>query len=153
MVFQVKNAESGEVIENMKGREIFISTPKITVSPILMNQPQAEKTDTGELIWRISLDRQLRMAPLFTEDVIYLRSGGTMGSAYAVKSLTGDILWKTEDNIISNIAISPAKRLAYVLTRDGNLLGIDIDTGVITTLIEFSNGPFVLNGEDIVGEQ
>ncbi len=74
-----------------------------------------------------------------------------MGSAYAVKSLTGDILWKTEDNIISNIAISPAKRLAYVLTRDGNLLGIDIDTGVITTLIEFSNGPFVLNGEDIVG--
>jgi outer membrane protein assembly factor BamB len=149
--FSKLNAESGEVIENMKGREIFISTPKITVSPILMNELQAEKTDTGELIWRISLDRQLRMAPLFTEDVIYLRSGGTMGSAYAVKSLTGDILWKTEDNIISNIAISPAKRLAYVLTRDGNLLGIDIDTGVITTLIEFSNGPFVLNGEDIVG--
>ena len=41
-----------------------------------------------------------------------------MGSSYAVQSLTGEILWKTDDNIISNIAISPAKNLAYVLTRE-----------------------------------
>ena len=47
-----------------------------------------------------------------------------MGSAYAVQSLTGDILWKADDVVISNIAVSPAKKLAYVLTRDGKLLGI-----------------------------
>lgn len=149
--FSRLNAKSGEVIENVKGREIFISTPKITVSPILMNELQAEETATGKLIWRIGLDGELRMAPVFTEDLIYLRSGRTMGSAYEVQSSTGEILWQTDDNVISNIVVSPAKNLAYFLTRDGKLWGIDIDTGVITTLIEFSNGPFVLNGEDIVG--
>lgn len=149
--FSKLNVEDGEVIEKIQGREIYISTSKITVTPILMNELQAEETDTGKQIWRISLDRELRMAPLFTEDIIYLRSGGTMGNSYAVQSSTGKILWKTDDNVISNIAVSSAKKHAYVLTRDGKLLGIDIDTGVSTTLIEFSNGPFTLNGEDIVG--
>jgi len=74
-----------------------------------------------------------------------------MGSVYAMQRSTGKILWKTDNNVISNIVISPAKKLAYVLTRDGKLLGIDIDNGASTTLIEFSNVPFVLNGEDIVG--
>ena len=144
-------AESGVVIENVQGREIYISTPRITISPILMNELQAEETATGKLIWRVRLDHQLRMAPLFTEDLIYLRSGRTMGSLYAVQLSTGNILWKTDNIVISNITISPSKKLAYVLTRDGKLLGIDMDSGVITTLIEFSNGPFTLNGEDIVG--
>jgi len=149
--FSKINAESGEVIEKVDGREIYISTSNITVSPILMNELQAEETATEKLIWRVSLDRELRMAPLFTEDVIYLRSGRTMGSLYAVQLSTGNILWKTDNIVISNITISPSKKLAYVLTRDGKLLGIDMDSGVITTLIEFSNGPFALNGEDIVG--
>jgi len=149
--FSKLHADSGEVIEKVRGREIFISTPKITIAPILMNELQAEETVTGNMIWRVSLDRELRVAPLFTEDVIYLRSGGTMGSVYAMQRSTGKILWKTDNNVISNIVISPAKKLAYVLTRDGKLLGIDIDNGASTTLIEFSNVPFVLNGEDIVG--
>jgi outer membrane protein assembly factor BamB len=144
------NAENGKVIEKINGRGILFSTPQITFSPILSNNLQAEDTTTGKLIWRVSLDRELRMAPIFTDDIIYLRSGETIGSVYALKSLTGDTLWKI-DNIVSNIAVSPAKKLAYVLTREGKLLGIDIDTGVSTTLIEFSNGPFTLNGEDIVG--
>jgi len=149
--FSKLNAENGEVIEKIHDRGILISTSQITVSPILMNELQAEETATGKLIWRVSLDRELRMAPLFTEDVIYLRSGRTMGSLYAVQRSTGNILWKTDNIVISNITISPSKKLAYVLTRDGKLLGIDTDSGVITTLIEFSNGPFALNGEDIVG--
>jgi outer membrane protein assembly factor BamB len=149
--FSKINAENGEVIEKVHGREIYISTSKITVAPILRNEIQAEETATGKLIWRIALDRELTMAPLFTEDHIYLRSGRAMGSSYAVESSTGKILWKTDNNVVSNIAVSPAKKLAYVLTRDGEFLGIDIDTGVITTLIEFSNGPFALNGEEIVG--
>lgn len=145
------NAERGELIEKVHGREIYISTSNITIAPILMNELQAEDAATGKLIWRVGLDLELRMAPLFMEDVIYLRSGRTMGSIYAVQRSTGKILWKTDDIVISNITISPAKKLAYALTRDGNLLGIDIDSGVTTTLIEFSNGPFVLNGKDIVG--
>jgi outer membrane protein assembly factor BamB len=145
------NADNGKVIEKVNGRGILFSTSQITISPTLMNELQAEDTTTGKLIWRISLDRELRMAPLFTEDAIYLRSGETMGSVYAVQRSTGKVLWKTDDIVISNIAVSPAKKLAYVLTREGKLLGIDIDTGMSTTLIEFSNGPFTLNGEDIVG--
>jgi outer membrane protein assembly factor BamB len=145
------NADNGKVIEKINGRGILFSTSQITFSPILSNNLQAEDTTTGKLIWRVSLDRQLRMAPLFTDDIIYLRSGETMGSVYAVQRSTGNILWKIDNIVISNIAVSPAKKLAYVLTREGKLLGIDTDSGVSTTLIEFSNGPFTLNGEDIVG--
>jgi len=144
------DADNGKVIEKVNGRGILFSTQQITFSPILSNNLQADDTTTGKLIWRVSMDRELRMAPIFTDDIVYLRSGETMGSVYALKSLTGDTLWKI-DNIVSNIAVSPAKKLAYVLTREGKLLGVDIDTGVSTTLIEFSNGPFTLNGEDIVG--
>lgn len=145
------NADNGEMIEKVNGRGILFSTSQITFSPILRNNLQAEDTITGKLIWRVSLDRELRMAPLFTDDIVYLRSGETMGGVYAVQRSTGNILWKIDNIVISNIAVSPAKRLAYVLTQEGKLLGIDIDTGVSTTLIEFSNGPFTLNGEEIVG--
>jgi outer membrane protein assembly factor BamB len=149
--FSKLKAESGELIAKEHGRGILISTSQITYTPILMNELQAEETATGKLIWRVSLDRDLRIAPLFTEDIIYLRSGGTMGSAYAIERSTGKILWKTNDVVVSNIALSEQGSMAYMLTRNGELWGVKKDTGEITTLIEFSNPPFVLFGEDIVG--
>jgi DNA-binding beta-propeller fold protein YncE len=74
-----------------------------------------------------------------------------MGSLYAIDSASGAVLWKTDGNIISNIAYSSAKSMVYALSRNGQLLAIDQNSGQQLVLAEFSSVPFILNGEQIAG--
>jgi len=41
------------------------------------------------------------------ENSILVRTGWTGGRVYNINRKTGDIFWKTKDDIISNIAYSP----------------------------------------------
>ncbi len=88
---------------------------------------------------------------MFTDDFIYLRTGRVDGSVYALNRLSGRTLWKTDNVIVSNIAISSIDHILYVLTRNGELWGVNTDTGESNTLIEFSNVPFKLYGESVTG--
>jgi outer membrane protein assembly factor BamB len=132
------------------GNEIVIfHTP--TVSYTGWDGLQAIDNDTEAVLWQVKLDDELDLAPVFLPDLIFLRTGVVMGSIYGIDRSTGGILWRTGDNIISNVASSSTRSKVYALSRDGQLLAIDQDGGQQLVLAEFSSVPFILNGEEIVG--
>jgi outer membrane protein assembly factor BamB len=135
----------------MKGDDIFISTAEDTFLPWGKGM-KAINTNTGNLLWEVELDRELTLAPVFTDNIIYLRTGRGVGSAYAIERSTGKILWKTDNTIISNLALSTKKDSVYVLNQSGELWKIDGSSGESEHIIEFTNTPFLINGpEEIVG--
>ncbi|MFH2102597.1 MAG: PQQ-binding-like beta-propeller repeat protein [Chloroflexota bacterium] len=141
---------NGETLfEFSNGHAVFIYTQDRYY--VEDNGLQVIDSRTNTILWHRDLDDTLTLAPLFLDDRIYLRTGRTMGSIYAIDRTSGEVLWKTDDNIISNMAYSPSDLLVFCLTRDGYLLAIDRDSGQEFVLGEFSSVPFIINGEDDVG--
>lgn len=141
---------SGEVIKQYaEGSHAFLQTNSET----FISQPRFSSTSnqTGETLWVTALGDVLLQLPIVLEDVILARTGRVQGTAYGVNRETGDVLWKTSNNIISNIAYSPIGQQAFVLDKDGNLKAINVHSGKEEILLQFSSIPFVLNGEKIVG--
>jgi len=146
---RIFNVETGELNKKIEGDTIFIATE--TEKFIYTYNLQSIETNTGKTKWETDISGPMRMSPLFTQDIIFAREGEIMGRTYAISRATGKTLWKTNDNIISNIAYSPEKERIYLLTRDGELLSVDKKSGVVSILIQFTNTPFILNGEQQVG--
>jgi len=141
---------SGEVIKPYaEGSHAFLHTSLET----FISQPQfsAVSNKTGETLWVTALGDVLLQFPIVLEDVILVRTGRVQGTVYSVNRKTGDVLWETSNNIISNIAYSATKQQAFALDKDGNLQAIDIHSGKREILLRFSSVPFVLNGEKIIG--
>jgi len=104
----------------------------------------AYKTDTNKFLWEHN-DR-IELVPLFTQDKIFLRNGPMGGVAKALNRKTGKLLWSTPDIIISNLAYSPEKKLVYALRQNGDLIGIDENSGTENVIARFSSAPFIVNG-------
>lgn len=109
---------------------------------------RAINTKTGELLWEAQLDHVLSMQPVFTENTIFLRSGNGIGSIYAIERSTGNILWKTDDTFISDIAFSDKNGLVYVINQNGEVWEINGSSGERKPIIEFTNTPFQYNGPE-----
>lgn len=146
---RIFDVETGELKKKIEGDTIFIATE--TEKFIYTYNLQSIETNTGKTKWETDISGPMRMSPLFTQDIIFVRDGEIMGRTYAISRATGKTLWKTNNNIISNIAYSPEKERIYLLTRGGELLSIDQNSGVASILIQFTNTPFILNGEQQVG--
>lgn len=140
----------GRALTSVKGNKIFVLLPDQTFSEL--SGLRATDTNTGNVLWQFNrLDDVLEMAPLFISGKVLLRTGQESGSIYALNSSTGKLLWRTDDSIVSNVVYSPSQHLVYALNRSGALLAFAEDTGTSTTLLSFTGGPLLLNGEARVG--
>jgi outer membrane protein assembly factor BamB len=145
--FTVLDFQANE-LDNLKDEKIFISVPEGEF--ISLNGIQLAKA--SEVIWQYNyFDDVLEMAPLFTETKVFVRTGQQLGSIYSLDRKSGQLLWKTNGEIVSNVVYSPANQVIYALSRDGKLLSMNENDGSVNVLAEFSSTPFVLNGEENVG--
>lgn len=147
--FQVLRLDDGSVIEELENQKVIFSTA--TERFVKDVNLEARSIDLNQLFWSIEMGNKIRLAPLFTEKFMFFRTGNTVGSVFAVNQTTGQVLWQTDSNIISNIVYLPSYEKVVVLTRDGRLLSINAQSGEREVWAEFSNTPFVLNGEEVVG--
>jgi outer membrane protein assembly factor BamB len=148
-IFSALDSETGKILRTKKGDDIFISTPEDTFLP-WGRAMRATKTNTGELLWEVQLDHELTLAPVFTEKIIYLRTGRDIGSVYAIERSTGQVIWKTDDTFISDIALSEKKDSVYVINQNGEVWEINGPSGDAKLIISFSNTPFRLYGLDAI---
>ena len=81
-------------------------------------------------------------APVYYNHYFYSREGKNYGYAFAIDLDNSTVLWKTDDNVISNISVTPS--YAYTLTEDGELLEIELMTGQQRVIVEFDAVPFNL---------
>jgi outer membrane protein assembly factor BamB len=140
----------GNEIEILPGENIFIKTPEETF--IESNGIQLINNDSKEVVWQYhQFDDVLEMVPVFVPGLVFVRTGQASGSIYTFNRSTGELLWQTTDNIISNIAYSPLKKTIYALTQDGRLLSIKEGDGNEEIIAKFTATQFVLNGEEDVG--
>lgn len=127
---------TGEIVEEQKGKEIIFSTD--TSSYVRSFGIESRSKDLSQLYWHMKLPNDIRLAPIFTEDSIFLRTGRTHGSIICVDRKTGDILWETDDHIISNIAYSSGLNTLFALTNEEELVAIQQATGEQSILANFS---------------
>jgi len=147
--FQVLRLDNGSVIDELESQKVIYSTANERfVKDVNL---EARSTDLSQLFWSIEMGNRIRLAPLFTNDFVFFRTGNTMGSVFAINQTAGQVLWQTDSNIVSNIVYFPSDEKVIVLTRDGKLLSINAQSGEQETWAEFSNTPFILNGEEVVG--
>jgi hypothetical protein len=114
---------------------------------------KAIKTDTKEELW-VSDPGYFIHVPLFTQDKIFTISG-KWGQGYvtALDQQTGKILWKTDENIVSNVVYSPEKHIVYALHINGDLLSFDESTGKQNIVANFTGYPFTRNKDGVLGCQ
>jgi len=101
-------------------------------------------TKTGKTIWKLDIQDAYYTGPLFLNNVIYVRLGSAVipGNVYAIDKNSGEILWKNNEKVISNVC--PLGSILYFLTLDGYLIGVDQENGQEIARIEFSPRPFNL---------
>lgn len=145
--FTALDSATGKILRTIKKDSIFISTVDDTFLR-WGSEMRAINTKTGELLWEAQLDHVLSMQPVFTENTIFLRSGNGIGSIYAIERSTGNILWKTDDTFISDIAFSDKNGLVYVINQNGEVWEINGSSGERKPIIEFTNTPFQYNGPE-----
>lgn len=148
-LFGVDSTDGKLMILYLKGEVGFISTPADTF--IRVYDLKTVVLKTGQTKWEINLPGDLTVPPVFLEDMIILRTDDVMGSIYAIDRATGETLWKTGGNVISNITYSPDQHQIYYLAKEGKLLSADVYTGIETVLVEFTSTPFITISEDPVG--
>jgi outer membrane protein assembly factor BamB len=149
--FSQLNATTGENIKTLRTDDtIFLRTEQITyIRKPYLNTLSAYETNTDNLIWDGVFDKEIFQPPVFTDDMIYVRTDKALGRIYALERETGKKLWRTDRVVVSNIAVS--KSTVFFLTQDGLLLEQDEQTGEIVSSVVFTNSPFLLAGDTEAG--
>jgi hypothetical protein len=147
--YYLLKAETGELIRKIEKQNIIYHDDNQYV--VYLSDLRFYSTSDQKIIWSVNLDNVLELAPLLTKDIVMLRTGRVIGSAYAIDRQTGKVLWITEPNIISTIAYSVSNKKAYFFSRDGRLTEKNISSGQEVVIAQFENQDFKLNGDAAVG--
>lgn len=146
--FLILDAETEEEIKDVKGADVILntSTEIITKTNYLESKDAiSEKTN-----WSFDISNRVSLKPLFTENYVIMRTGRVIGTAFVVDRKTGRMLFEKE-GVISNVVYLPESNQIIVLDENGVVLSVDVQSGKETKLVEFSNPPFFVNGEEHVG--
>ena len=148
--YMVLDKNNGHQVSVSDGEKIIYGTG--TERFVVAYSLESRSFDLEQINWQLDISsNNLRLAPLFTDNLIFVRTGRVIGTILALNRATGQISWKTDNTIVSNIGYWPAKNVLFALTESGQLLQIDIDNGEQVVLLSFSPEPFILYGDAIVG--
>lgn len=108
---------------------------------------------TEERNWEQSFDGRFEKTPIFTEELIFVVS--FWGQLFALDKETGDILWQTApldslidaERVVSNVAV--ADGVVYYLTQDSQLRALNMYTGELLGMVEFTPSIFTLGTDEI----
>jgi outer membrane protein assembly factor BamB len=146
------DVETGSQIEELKGKDIIYSTD--TERFVRGLGIESWSLNMSQINWSVEIGNiYLRLKPLFTDNTVFCRTGQIMGSVHAVNLQTGQVLWQTDSNIIGNVVFLQQDNQVIMVTRDGKLAAVDVQSGKQTIWVEFLQSPFILNGEtnEVVG--
>jgi outer membrane protein assembly factor BamB len=106
---------------------------------------QAHDLATSAAIWTAETPGSFYETPSFTSRAIFARTGAAQGTAYAIDRFTGQVLWQTTPDVVSNLLLSNGR--LFLLTSNGVLASLDPATGKATELIRFEPSPLPLGGD------
>jgi outer membrane protein assembly factor BamB len=120
---------------NLEDQTSELSEPFLPYTPFVVdngvlyshdaNGFHATKNETGETLWIQPIDEAINLHPLFIDNIVIILS--ETGNIYGLDKENGNLIWKKETNIISNIAADTSQ--LYFLTKDGYLEVLNISSG------------------------
>lgn len=146
--FLILNAETEEEIEDLEGVDVILKTP--TEMFTKTNYLESSNIKSGNLNWSFEVWNRVSLKPLFSDNYVIMRTGDVIGNALVIDRHTGEKLLETK-NVISNIVYLPKSNQIVVIKESGVVSSIEVQNGKETKLVEFSNPPFFLSGEENVG--
>ena len=93
-----------------------------------------------------SFEEDYRDEPVLSADTAYVRTGALVGRVYAVALDTGELLWSTDRNVVSNVAVTEG--MVFFLTEEGELVGVSPASGQRVATAGFSPSNLPLNTSD-----
>lgn len=100
---------------------------------------KAIEISDGKTLWQNGFEGGIDESPLFGANQIYVRTGRFSGYVYSMDKSTGAVLWRTDQKVVSNIAV--AGEIVFALTGQGELLCYEGDTGESHLLARFDPSP------------
>ncbi|MEZ4594291.1 MAG: PQQ-binding-like beta-propeller repeat protein [Chloroflexota bacterium] len=121
----------------------------------------AAELATGHTVWEASFHEPIKIAPLFTEKLIIVKTGSLgIGQVYVLDRSTGEDLWQQPHGAIdwenpANIVGNVAEHNGYIfyITLNAELLAINAETGEVVGSVQFSPGLNELDGSDRVNRE
>lgn len=146
--FLVLNAETEEEVEDIKGADVILKTSTEIFTKT--NYLESKDMTSGKTNWSFEISNRVSLKPLFADNYVIMRTGRAKGTAIVVDRKTGKMLFEKE-GAISNVVYLPESNQIVVIDENGVVLSVDLQNGKEIKLVEFSNPPFFLNGEEHVG--
>ena len=120
----------------------------------------SDKTN-GNTLWDISLNEPVQISPLFTDDLVIVRTGEyNSGQILAINRDNGTILWQRPPGPIdwenpANVMGTVAEDNGYVfyLTSDGHLEAANTKTGELAGVVKIEPSFEELDGHDRVNRE
>ena len=153
--FNSLDIENGRIKERGYTRgvsPIFFATGDIIYHGRFGEHLVASNKVTNDILWEVKFEKEIVQAPLFVDNIVLVRTdkSGFLGKVFAIDLATGEILWSSPRNIVSNV--TAANNVAYYLTEESHLIAVDIITGERVGSVEFSPKITALEPIDQVNE-
>jgi outer membrane protein assembly factor BamB len=146
------NSRTGKIVSKQDKVELGLPSPPANFAywyyHEAINTPQfIQESDIETLsLWAARFEKTFQ-PPVLLNNMLFIREGeGTLlGNVLALNRQTGDTVWETDNNVVSNVAVSDST--AFFLTSSAELIAIDVETGQKVGSLQFTNGETQL-GED-----
>jgi outer membrane protein assembly factor BamB len=100
-------------------------------------------TTQGDIEWQNSVDfkpyagSRTDIQFILTDDnIVAYKESNSITEISALNRISGNVLWEVEVNSMSNLTV--AEDILFFVTENGELTGVDINSGQITTYVTFS---------------
>lgn len=133
------DAQTGDIVNTPNAVDGFYLFTNDGLYIDQLDSFRARDVKTNAIVWEKRINASVRRSPILAEGSLLLRTGETFGQAISLDARTGQLLWEYED-VISNIAV--ANSAAFFLTRAGELLAVDIQSGAILAEVSFETAKF-----------
>jgi outer membrane protein assembly factor BamB len=150
--FYLINSKTSEIIAKQDKLELGLPSPPANFAywyhHVALNIFQlAHQFDVETMaLWAERFDNVFQ-PPIHSDGALFVRRdvGTSLGNIAALNGETGDLIWETEKNVVSNVAVDGAA--AFFVTSQAELVALDVETGQKIGSVQFSNGETQL-GED-----
>lgn len=134
------NASTGDLLEKNEYPDVIIKNGDIVFGEFRHNTIWAKDVENQQTLWKRDIGKLVQPWLIFVDDVMYFSAGAESGidnrQIFALSSETGEIIWKTPEGFISNIALG--KNTLYAIQGDATIVGLDPKTGQVQGQIKMS---------------
>jgi outer membrane protein assembly factor BamB len=133
-LFKLNN--DGEILSSIKEDfRSFLVQEDIIYTEDVLSIKAVNLTSNNEL-WKINLNARYTHAPIFDGGEIFLRTAVNPADIYSIDQMTGNVHWKKNYNVLSNLYITNNR--VYFLSSESDLIAIERETGNEILKIKFS---------------